>query len=444
MSKKILNLTEQRHIWSTLSETFVGLTQQEKYDIIKALGLDGLIREDGSYIPFYSMDIHSSRPTYITNQFDTKLTANLYNYTENVSSDVIEWKWERISGNPTEDENWAVSKNTRELNLTYADFTDRFTTEQDITFKVSATIKGKTVTDEIVFSKILYFSKVQIVADKNIFIESTPNKIRLSFTADIAVNSVRWYIDNRFLSTSKSFELGYNLIPLNGSATIKLEVEEEVTGKVFTDSITIPRLSVGKDGEPGVKGPPGTSSYTWIKYADGPNGEGMDEYPFKPDGTARKYIGMAVGKDSPVESNNPADYIWTKYIGDQGIPGESVLSSIVFKRSASAPATPTGGTFENPIPSGWSDGIPEESNGNPVWMSTRVFTLSGNSPQDPTWSTPVLAADTANIDFEWTDSTANNPGTPSVPLNGAVWTNQSSVNSIWMAVRKIENGTSIE
>lgn len=323
MSKKILNLTEQKHIWSTLSETFIGLTQQEKYDIIKALGLDGLIGEDGSYIPFYSMDIHSSRPTYITNQFDTKLTANLYNYTENVSSDVIEWKWERISGNPTEDENWAVGKNTRELNLTYADFTDRFTEEQNITFKVSATIKGKTVTDEIVFSKILYFSKVQIVSDKNVFIENTPNTIRLSFTTDIAVNSVKWYIDNRFLSVSETFELGYNLIPLGGSATIKLEVKEKVTGKVFTDSLTIPRLSVGKDGEPGVKGPPGTSSYTWIKYADGPNGEGINEYPFKLDGTAREYIGMAVGKDSSKESNNPADYVWTKYIGDQGIPGEN-------------------------------------------------------------------------------------------------------------------------
>ena len=443
MSKKILTLTEQRHIWSTLSETFVGLTQQEKYDIIKALGLDGLIDEDGSYIPFYSMDIHSSRPTYITNQFDTKLTANLFNYTENISSDVTKWKWERISGNPTEDENWAVGKNTRELNITFADFTERFTAEQDITFKVSATIKGKTVTDEIVFSKILYFSKVQIVSDKNVFIESTPEKIRLSFTTDIAVNSVRWYIDNRFLSASETFELGYNSVPLGGSATIKLEVEEEVTGKVFTDSLTIPRLSVGKDGEPGVKCPPGTSSYTWIKYADGPNGEGMDEYPFKLDGTAREYIGMAVGKDSPTESNNPADYVWTKYIGDQGIPGEtgeSVFSSIVFKRSASAPTTPTGGTYFKPIPEGWSDGIPEESNGNPVWMSTRVFTLSGNSPQDPTWSTPQITSDTATLDIDWSSSDVENPGTPDTPLNGAVWNETSSTDSIWMAIQRTVNG----
>lgn len=248
MSKKILTLTEQRHIWSTLSETFVGLTQQEKYDIIKALGLDGLVGEDGSYIPFYSMDIHSSRPTYITNQFDTKLTANLYNYTEDVSSDVTEWKWERISGNKEEDERWAVGKNTRELDLTHIDFTERFTVEQDITFKVSATIKGKTVTDEIIFSKILYFSKVQIVTDKNVFIESTPEKIRLSFTTNITIDSIRWYIDNKFLSASETFGLGYNLIPLGGSATIKLEVVEEVTGKVFTDSLTIPRISNGTDG----------------------------------------------------------------------------------------------------------------------------------------------------------------------------------------------------
>ena len=443
MSKKILNLTEQRHIWSTLSETFVGLTQQEKYDIIKALGLDGLIDKDGGYIPLYSMDIHSSRPTYITNQFDTKLTANLFNYTENISSDVTEWKWERISGNPTEDENWAVGKNTRELNLTYADFTDRFTVEQNITFKVSATIKGKTVTDEIIFSKILYFSKVQIVSDKNIFIESTPNTIRLSFTTDIAVNSVKWYIDNKFLSISETFELGYNLIPLGGSATIKLEVKEKVTGKVFTDSLTIPRLSVGKDGEDGVKGPPGTSSYTWIKYADGPNGEGMDEYPFKLDGTAREYIGIAAGKDSPKESDNPEDYVWTKYIGDQGIPGESVLTSIVFKRSASVPDTPTGGSYLNPIPEGWSDGIPEESNGNPVWMSTRVFTLSGNSPQDPTWSVPQITSDTATLDFEWSSYDGNDLtvlGTPTNPENNPLWKGVPTPDSVYMAIQRTVNG----
>lgn len=440
MSKKILTLTEQKHIWSTLSETFVGLTQQEKYDIIKALGLDGLIGEDGSYIPFYSMDIHSSRPTYITNQFDTKLTANLYNYTEDVSSDVTEWKWERISGNKEEDKRWAVGKNTRELDLTHIDFTERFTVEQDITFKVSATIKGKTVTDEIIFSKILYFSKVQIVSDKNVFIESTPEKIRLSFTTDITVDSIRWYIDNRFLSASETFGLGYNLIPLGGSATIKLEVVEEVTGKVFTDSLTIPRISNGTDGEPGVPGEPGTSTYTWIKYADGPNGEGMNEYPFKTDGTAREYIGMAVGKDSPTESNNPADYTWTKYIGTDGVPGESVLTSIVFKRSADAPAAPTGGTYLNPIPSGWSDGIPDIEGDFPVWMSSRVFTLSGNHPQEPTWSKPQITSDTATLDFDWSSSDVENPGTPDAPLNGAVWEELSSTESIWMAIQRTVNG----
>ena len=440
MSKKILTLTEQRHIWSTLSETFSGLTQQEKYDIIKALGLDGLIGEDGSYIPFYSMDIHSSRPTYITNQFDTKLTANLYNYTEDISSDVTEWKWERISGNKEEDERWAVGKNTRELDLTYADFTDRFTVEQDITFKVSATIKGKTVTDEIIFSKILYFSKVQIVSDKNVFIESTPEKIRLSFTTDITVDSIRWYIDNRFLSASETFELGYNLITLGGSATIKLEVVEEVTGKVFTDSLTIPRISNGTDGEPGVPGTPGSNSYTWIKYADGPNGEGMDEYPFKTDGTVREYIGMATGKDSPTESNDPTDYTWTKYIGTDGIPGESVLSSIVFKRSANAPAIPTGGNYFNPVPSGWSDGIPDIEGDFPVWMSTRVFTLSGNAPQDRFWSEPQITSDTATIDFDWSSSNVEDPGTPDAPLNGAVWEEISSTESIWMAIQRTVNG----
>lgn len=126
--------------------------------------------------------------------------------------------------------------------------------------------------------------------------------------------------------------------------------------------------------------------------------------------------------------------------GDDGTDGQSVVTSFIFKRSATMPTTPSGGSFSSPVPSGWSDGIPAELNGMPLWMSSRVMTSDGLAPQQATWSTPVLAADTATIDFEWTDSTANDVGTPSAPLNGAVWTNESSINSVWMAVRKIENG----
>lgn len=125
--------------------------------------------------------------------------------------------------------------------------------------------------------------------------------------------------------------------------------------------------------------------------------------------------------------------------GKDGYNGNTSFTSIIFKRSATQPATPTGGGFSNPVPYGWSDGIPE-ADGNPLWMSARIFSSDGAYPQESSWSTPSLAADTANIDFEWSNFNGEDPGTPSNPANGAVWDNNASPDDNWMAIAKISNG----
>ncbi|PCK30464.1 hypothetical protein [Pseudoalteromonas piscicida] len=76
----------------------------------------------------------------------------------------------------------------------------------------------------------------------------------------------------------------------------------------------------GPQGIPGEPGADGKSSYTWIKYAYSPSGEGISNYP---DG--RDYIGIAYNKLSSLESSNPADYTWTKYKGAQGPSGADGL-----------------------------------------------------------------------------------------------------------------------
>lgn len=83
--------------------------------------------------------------------------------------------------------------------------------------------------------------------------------------------------------------------------------------------VTLTNVFDGVDGEPGIPGPPGKNGqtlYTWHKYADDEQGNGMSDYP---DGKA--YIGMAYNKESPIKSTNPDDYEWSKYRGDQGVPG---------------------------------------------------------------------------------------------------------------------------
>lgn len=62
-------------------------------------------------------------------------------------------------------------------------------------------------------------------------------------------------------------------------------------------------LIKGKDG---VKGKDGKDTYTWIKYADTDTGEGMSDSP-----KDKMFIGLAYNKDTPTESANPKDYVWS-------------------------------------------------------------------------------------------------------------------------------------
>ena len=78
----------------------------------------------------------------------------------------------------------------------------------------------------------------------------------------------------------------------------------------------------GKDGIPGEPGKDGKPKFTWVKYADNAQGEGMSDNP-----EGKDYIGFAFNKDSQTESDNPADYHWQRVKGEQGeqgIPGEAL------------------------------------------------------------------------------------------------------------------------
>lgn len=73
----------------------------------------------------------------------------------------------------------------------------------------------------------------------------------------------------------------------------------------------------GEQGIQGAKGADGRSLYTWLKYADDANGNGMSETP---DG--KKYIGLAYNKTVATESSNPSDYTWSLIQGENGVKGE--------------------------------------------------------------------------------------------------------------------------
>lgn len=91
---------------------------------------------------------------------------------------------------------------------------------------------------------------------------------------------------------------------------------------LYTGQPDHPWLLVSEDGQPGAQGIPGekgkdgTQYYTWLKYADDAQGNGMSEQP-----AGKKYMGLAVNQLSPVESTNPADYNWSLIEGE-GVPGK--------------------------------------------------------------------------------------------------------------------------
>lgn len=82
--------------------------------------------------------------------------------------------------------------------------------------------------------------------------------------------------------------------------------------------------------------------------------------------------------------------------GTEGLDGNSFLVVYIYQRAASAPSTPTGGSFSFDTliltaPTGWSRNVP--SGTDPVYVSTATATTVGSTGVDDTltWSTPVIA-----------------------------------------------------
>lgn len=113
------------------------------------------------------------------------------------------------------------------------------------------------------------------------------------------------------------------------------------------------------------------------------------------------------------------------------------VTGVSFLRSATAPATPTGGTYASPTATGWSDGVPAGT--DPLYMTTRIFTSDGAAPQQATWATPQLTSATGQgtkVQFSvdgataWHDTPSTNDQymrTGTSTDGGASWTYAGAV-----------------
>ena len=131
---------------------------------------------------------------------------------------------------------------------------------------------------------------------------------------------------------SQWVHIRYSPNPTGSGMTTSPSSTTKYVGIAVTNSATAPAYTgftwskyVGEDGSrgpqglPGQKGDDGTTTYTWIRYADTPT-SGMNQYP---DG--KKYIGMAFNKTTQTESNNYSDYQWSLMPQNIEIGGRNLL-----------------------------------------------------------------------------------------------------------------------
>lgn len=336
MSKKfILNKVGQKHYYNDLVTLIQELDENEVIDVLYALGLDELVDPEGGLAPYLSADIVSSEERFLNPavQHNITLTGKLYNFFREDSERAESWKWARDSGDPIEDAKW--SRNTKEIVITDTDLTDAVK-KGKVYFNLSVKVGEEYFTDSIDFSTIISLNSVQIQSSHSLFLGGTPTEIDLlaKVSEGIYSESYKWYVNDVLKAATRTYKLPSSIIDSGKVANIRLEVLD-IKDRLYTDFISIPKISNGSNGEPGVPGPPGADGkpkYTWIKYADDDMGTDMSEYPVKLDGTFREYMGVAANKDTPIESLNYADYTWSKYIGEDGIPGENGYMWVVYSQ----------------------------------------------------------------------------------------------------------------
>ena len=74
----------------------------------------------------------------------------------------------------------------------------------------------------------------------------------------------------------------------------------------------------GEAGIPGINGRDGSPVYVWLAFAD--SADGSNNFTTD-EGGGRKYMGVATNQQTATESQDWADYTWTKVLGPEGLPG---------------------------------------------------------------------------------------------------------------------------
>jgi hypothetical protein len=196
---------------------------------------------------------------------------------------------------------------------------------------------------------------------------------------------------------------------LNTSAVTTDSIVIKITWDGQEDYVTIAKVREGLDGSAGSSGADGDSIDIIFQRAA--------TQPATPTASASSPSGWYSDVVSVPASSNPiwssvgskpsgaSNYTWNtplKIEGSDGYSGVSVVELTIFRRSASALTTPTGGAYNFATkvltpPSGWSISVPVGT--DPVYTSRATVTstnLTATAVSPGTWTSPVISFQNGN------------------------------------------------
>ncbi|WPC08601.1 glucosaminidase domain-containing protein [Globicatella sp. PHS-GS-PNBC-21-1553] len=252
--------------------------------------------------------------------FSTSVSANkLYmgtytDFTKEDSTDYRKYTWVKIKGETGKD-GYTPIKGTD-----YFDGRDGQDGKSSYTYiKYSANANGNPMTDSPVGAKYIGIAVVS-----NNTVPTSPSSYNWTLIKGSDGIAGEKGQDGRtsYMHIKYSNDGGKTFTANNGEelgAWIGIYTDFTQADSTSVSSYTWNKIK-GEQGPQGIQGPKGAdgkSTYTWVRYSPNANGSGMTNLP----DSNTKYIGIATNKTVETESNTASDYVWSKFIGDDGVPG---------------------------------------------------------------------------------------------------------------------------
>jgi hypothetical protein len=168
---------------------------------------------------------------------------------------------------------------------------------------------------------ILQAASVRVINPKNasILMAASTSLFHLNAAGDVDVPAITITATLIGLEGDVTFTVdGAALTSVTGKTAVVRYEDMQGPAAIVTASIVAGGQTFAQSCIIGVvrDGAGGSTTYTWVKYADGPNGEGLSDNP-----TGKSYIGLAYNKATAVESTTPGVYTWSLIKGTDGQPG---------------------------------------------------------------------------------------------------------------------------